>query len=96
MQDTTVTTDMQVIQMPGPMKIDLEFVWMAVMIRGVCSVATAAAAGNRHVWSEGACKTTAAVWWRACWLIFYAPSTASQHCQLHLCTVTLLLPSRQC
>jgi hypothetical protein len=44
MQDTTVTTDMQVIQMPGPMKIDLEVVWIAVMIRGVCRVVKAAAA----------------------------------------------------
>jgi hypothetical protein len=31
-----VTAAMAVIQMPGPMKIDLELVWMAVMIRGVC------------------------------------------------------------
>lgn len=35
-QDTTVTTAMQDIQMPGPMKTEPELVWMAVMIRGVC------------------------------------------------------------
>lgn len=34
-QEMTVTAAMQVIQMPGPMKIDLELVWMAVMISGV-------------------------------------------------------------
>ena len=31
-----VTTAMQDIQMPGPMKMDFEEVCMAVMIRGVC------------------------------------------------------------
>jgi len=35
-QETTVTTAMQDIQMPGPMKTLPELVWMAVMIRGVC------------------------------------------------------------
>jgi hypothetical protein len=36
MHATMVTTAMQDIQIPGPMKMDLELVWMAVMIRGVC------------------------------------------------------------
>lgn len=36
MHDTTVTAAIEVIQMPGPTKIDLELVWIAVMISGVC------------------------------------------------------------
>lgn len=35
--DTMVMTAMQDIQMPGPMKIDLVWVWMAVIMRGVCT-----------------------------------------------------------
>jgi hypothetical protein len=41
--DTMVMTAMQDIQMPGPMKMDLVWVWMAVMMRGVCRTAAAAA-----------------------------------------------------
>jgi hypothetical protein len=52
-QDTTVTTAMQDIQMPGPMNTEPEVVWMAVMIRGVCGDTKGGGEGERSKGERG-------------------------------------------